>query len=276
MRGMLLLVAGARGPAPTDLLDDSRDPAFQEARRQLLQRSVYLVSVAAIMVGILTFIMVKIVPAFEAIFDDFGMQLPPITTTLIALSNSFDFSRGPAVAAILALNVAGILLLGLAAAICYLCDVPVLQPLTDRLAFSRIRAHLLRLLSLAIEHGKPIDQAIEQLCGGWGEYPSALARRRLTRAHAIMHQGASWQDALAQTKLLSARDASLLASAQLAGNLPWAMRMLADRKLRTSAFRWTVVQQMLFTLLILLIGALVLWICVALIYPLARMVLDLA
>jgi type IV pilus assembly protein PilC len=38
-------------------------------------------------VGILTFIMLKIVPQFKKIFDDFGSELPPMTQVLIDLSN---------------------------------------------------------------------------------------------------------------------------------------------------------------------------------------------
>jgi len=38
-------------------------------------------------VGILTFIMLKIVPQFKKIFDDFGSELPPMTQLLIDISN---------------------------------------------------------------------------------------------------------------------------------------------------------------------------------------------
>jgi type IV pilus assembly protein PilC len=38
-------------------------------------------------VGILAFIMIKIVPQFKKIFDDFGSELPPMTQLLIDISN---------------------------------------------------------------------------------------------------------------------------------------------------------------------------------------------
>ena len=39
--------------------------------------------------GILTFIMIKIVPSFEKIFKDFGTNLPPVTLALMGASHWF-------------------------------------------------------------------------------------------------------------------------------------------------------------------------------------------
>ncbi len=56
---------------------------FQE-RAESLKRKVkgamiYPIVVVTVAVGILTFIMIKIVPEFEKIFDDFDLELPPMT-----------------------------------------------------------------------------------------------------------------------------------------------------------------------------------------------------
>jgi type IV pilus assembly protein PilC len=47
---------------------------------------IYPVVVVTVAVGILTFIMIKIVPSFQAIFDDFELDLPAMTVYLIAFS----------------------------------------------------------------------------------------------------------------------------------------------------------------------------------------------
>jgi type IV pilus assembly protein PilC len=56
-------------------------------KRKVKGAMVYPVVVVSVAVGILTFIMIKIVPQFKKIFDDFGTTLPPMTETLINVSN---------------------------------------------------------------------------------------------------------------------------------------------------------------------------------------------
>jgi len=57
-------------------------------KRKVKGAMVYPVVVVSVAVGILTFIMIKIVPQFKKIFDDFGTTLPPMTETLINISNA--------------------------------------------------------------------------------------------------------------------------------------------------------------------------------------------
>jgi len=83
-----MIKAGEAGGALEVILQ--RLAEFQE-RAQSLKRKVkgalvYPVFVVVFAVGILVFIMLKIVPQFKKIFDDFGTQLPAITQTLITMS----------------------------------------------------------------------------------------------------------------------------------------------------------------------------------------------
>ena len=57
-------------------------------KRKVKGAMVYPIVVVSVAVGILTFIMIKIVPQFKKIFDDFGTTLPPMTETLINISNA--------------------------------------------------------------------------------------------------------------------------------------------------------------------------------------------
>jgi type IV pilus assembly protein PilC len=59
----------------------------QSLKRKVKGAMVYPVVVVSVAVGILTFIMMKIVPQFKKIFDDFGSTLPPMTQILIDISN---------------------------------------------------------------------------------------------------------------------------------------------------------------------------------------------
>jgi type IV pilus assembly protein PilC len=84
-----MIKAGEAGGALEVIL--KRLAEFQE-RSQALKRKVkgalvYPVTVVTFAVGILTFIMLKIVPAFEKIFKDFEATLPAMTQMLISASN---------------------------------------------------------------------------------------------------------------------------------------------------------------------------------------------
>jgi len=59
----------------------------QSLKRKVKGAMVYPIVVVSVAVGILTFIMMKIVPQFKKIFDDFGSTLPPMTQLLIDISN---------------------------------------------------------------------------------------------------------------------------------------------------------------------------------------------
>jgi len=59
----------------------------ESLKRKVKGALVYPVVVVCVAVGILTFIMLKIVPQFKKIFDDFGSTLPDMTQILINISN---------------------------------------------------------------------------------------------------------------------------------------------------------------------------------------------
>ena len=83
-----MIKAGEAGGALELILQRLAD--FQE-RAESLKRKVkgamiYPIVVVTVAVGILTFIMIKIVPAFREIFKEFGLDLPPMTELLVAIS----------------------------------------------------------------------------------------------------------------------------------------------------------------------------------------------
>ncbi len=59
----------------------------QALKRKVKGALVYPIVVVMVAVGILAFIMIKIVPQFKKIFDDFDSELPAMTQTLIDISN---------------------------------------------------------------------------------------------------------------------------------------------------------------------------------------------
>ena len=84
-----MIKAGEAGGALEIIL--RRLAEFQEKSQSLKRKvkgaMVYPVVVVLVAVGILVFIMIKIVPAFIKIFDDFDATLPAMTVMLINISN---------------------------------------------------------------------------------------------------------------------------------------------------------------------------------------------
>ncbi|MFC1597265.1 type II secretion system F family protein [Planctomycetota bacterium] len=83
-----MIKAGEAGGALETILQ--RLAEFQERsqslRRKIKGALVYPIVVVLFAVAILVFIMLRIVPEFQKIFEEFGVDLPPITQVLIAVS----------------------------------------------------------------------------------------------------------------------------------------------------------------------------------------------
>ena len=85
-----MIKAGEAGGALELILQRLAD--FKEKaealKRKVKGAMIYPVIVVMVAVGILTFIMIKIVPTFRQIFEDFDTPLPPPTQLLISISNN--------------------------------------------------------------------------------------------------------------------------------------------------------------------------------------------
>src|SRR5262249_29495789 len=69
-------------------LADFKEKA-QSLKRKITGAMVYPVVVIMVAIGILTFIMIAIIPKFEKIFKEFNMKLPDLTQALIDTSRWF-------------------------------------------------------------------------------------------------------------------------------------------------------------------------------------------
>jgi len=240
-----------------------------DTTRQLYQRITYLGTVLFVMMSILTFVMIKIVPSFVLIFEDFDLQLPRATILLISVSEGFV---GSAISAVFLLGFFLAMFFCFAVVLFYLCDMPVLSPISDRLFFTKHRAFVLRLLAIAAERGQPFSQAIQQLAEQRPWYPSSYVRRRLARVNREIALGNDWKVALNHNSFIKTADFPMLETAQNVGNLPWVLRTLASQKLRTMIFRWTAFEQIAFPCTVILIGLLVMWVSVALFIPIVELI----
>ena len=83
-----MIKAGEAGGALEVILQRLADfkERAESLKRKVKGAMIYPIVVVSVAVGILTFIMIKIVPSFQKIFEDFGLTLPDMTIALIAVS----------------------------------------------------------------------------------------------------------------------------------------------------------------------------------------------
>src|SRR5437879_8049991 len=86
-----MVKAGEAGGALETIMQRLADfkEKSQSLKRRIIGAMVYPIAVISVAIGILTFIMIYIIPKFEKIFKDFNMQLPIMTTVLMATSQWF-------------------------------------------------------------------------------------------------------------------------------------------------------------------------------------------
>jgi type IV pilus assembly protein PilC len=233
--------------------------------RACVDRMSYLTFVLLMMVVVLSFIMIKIVPEFEKIFQEFDLELPAVSIAAVRFSGVYiQFLAVPLGVGLLVL-VLGAVTVGL----CYLCDLPVLRPWSDLLFRGRATAHVLRILAVATEQRQPLSQALHNVAR---VFPSMPIRERLRRAAATVEGGADWRDALRNGRLITPAEQALLAIAERAGNVPWALRQIARRREQRALYRLATALQILYPAAILFLGAFVGFYVVALFVPLVKLI----
>ncbi|MCC6125247.1 MAG: type II secretion system F family protein [Pirellulales bacterium] len=224
----------------------------------------YIVAMIVFGASILTFLMVKIIPSFEKIFKDFSAALPPVTLALIGISRwlvNYWFLFFPFYILFLFLL--------------FHCLLKYLDiswydlPGTGWLMRRKHAAEIMDCLAMDVENRRTIDAGLHTLVRC---YPTGAIRVKLNRVLADVQAGAPWHESLRARGLISPADAAVLQAAERAGNLPWAMREMADGNRRRLAYRLDVLVQTLFPPVVLCFGAMVLFVVVALFMPLITLI----
>ncbi len=217
-------------------------------RATVTNRLLYLAAVLVGFSGINGFMMYWVLPKFRAIFDDFGITLPNLTQMAMEVSSN-------PIIALLAVLIAlplpvGIFVHVLSAFGFFPGGVPVLNWFVR----GRHKAAVLRALAVTVDAQKPIVSGLDQMAR---YHPVRSTTRKLRRAIVRVEQGEDWTEALRGVGLIGGNDAALLASAQSAGNLSWALRTLADSQERRLGYHLELLSQALLPVIIVMIGALV-------------------
>jgi general secretion pathway protein F len=212
----------------------------------------------------LIFIMLKIVPIFARMFDEFGLILPAPTVLLIDISNQ-AIRVWPLI--VLLCMLMGIPLI--AGALQYMGWLPRNVPLIWRLSKRVDSAVLMRSLAVAVRQQQSLSETLRVLSQ---LYPTRAICTRLKRAMASIDQGADWCESLRANGLIKSADAAVLRSAQRVGNLAWALDEMADSNLRRLAYRMRAWLNLLFPATLLLFGLCVMLIAAGVMLPLIELI----
>lgn len=266
-RALAMIEAGARsGNLVAALEETTRQPASRPVFLKVAAACWYFSSLTLMGSGVFTFVMIKIVPTYIKIFDDFDAELPALTLALISATHWFVYF-GWLILLLLLLGMACYGVLRLVGIVGWL--PPPLAVVSRRLE----SAVVLRSLAAAAETKQSLLPALSALAE---HYPVSSVRHLLRRALNELTQGRPWQQAFLSQGLLRRADAVLLNSAERVGNLPWALREVADSLERCVANRMLAWLEVLVPAMILVAGAVVMFIVVGLFLPLIRLIEGLA
>lgn len=257
---------GTLGPSLQRAVKQSN--AFDSVLGSLLAKFFYLSCIISVMLAIVTFMMIRIVPIFTEMFEEFELRLPAATVMLISVSRfivNYWFLLFP----VIALCVMGVVL-GL---LIYM-GVPLQSlPVVRRFADPIDSATVLGSLALSVEHRQPITDNLMLLSVFTR---SGQSREKLEDVVVNIESGMHWCDALQESRLITKAQQSVLRSAERAGNLGWALSEMADSTLRRAASRAHAVLGFVFPTCLIGFGMCVLFVAVGMLAPLFSLIGALA
>lgn len=230
---------------------------------RLRQTTFYTAITVTIFILLLTFLMIKIVPSFQAIFDDFELDLPRPMILLIRISN-FSVNYWWMIALLLF-------------AIVWLFRSETSRRFFRRALSSRLirpiaelrSADLLDMLSITVQTGRPLSGALSTLAR---HHFDSFVRQKLLFVRNEVEQGAEVWNSMATARLITPAEAKALESSTSVETRSWTMEKLARLKRSRVSQQIDTCASLLQPLITLLLAATVLFIAVACLTPLIELV----
>ncbi len=222
-----MVKAGEAGGALEVILQRLADfkEKSQTLKRKIIGAMVYPAVVIMVAVGILTFIMVAIIPKFKKIFDDFQMKLPWATETLIQTSMWFaDYWW------VLPLFPMGFFLLikliRLSKSGAYAVDRCKLWiPLVGKILEKSIVARTMRTLGTLVASGVPILEALSIVRETSN---NVVFERCFTRVMESIREGDTIAEPLKQSRLVDDMVVNMIEVGEETGDLDTMLFKVAD------------------------------------------------
>jgi type IV pilus assembly protein PilC len=249
----------------------------QRLKRKIRGALVYPIVVIIVAVGILTFIMVFIIPKFEEIFTDFGVELPALTQWLINTSrwmagNQPDQAIPGAVFVVAAFPAAWIFFKlirkagpGKAATDTIFLWMPIFGKLIRKTTIARFT----RTLGTLISAGVPILEAVTITSQTAGNY---VFEKALMKVHDSIREGESFADPLRESKTCDAIVVNMIDVGEETGELDAMLMKIADNYDEEVDVAVAALVSLLEPLMVVVIGLIVGTIVVAMFLPMVAMI----
>ena len=236
---------------------------------QTTVKILYLLFLIMWLMGLGAYLSLRILPEFQKILEDFGMDMPPATQALVNFSEVFaQFLYLPAGGLFLLAN-----LFFWFTILRYIGVIRWDPPGVDWLLRRLDAAAILDSLALTVERDRSLKATVASLALS---YPKAFIRSRLRKVIIDLFNGVNWCDSLLRRGLIGKPDAAVLNSAQRVGNLPWALREMADSNRRRMTYRLQSVLQVLYPMVIAGFGIVVMLVVIAYFMPLIALIVNCA
>ena len=249
-----------------DVAQDERN--FTAILTNTLIRIVYLCTIVLWMFWVMTFFLIKIIPEFRKVFQEFDSQLPDLTNVVVGISDWFVnywFLISPLVMVFAALAIIFMVLQ---------TNVVIFRPIGFRRIFrSTDTAKFLRLFSVGVRHRFPIPTILEMY--RW-TVPSEYLRQKGWKVQNAIEKGRDWIDAVRREGFVNGPEASLLQSAQRTGNTAAVLEQLAQSKERSQIRKDDLFSKLVFIPLVFLLGAVIGTFVIAMFLPLIKLITDLS
>ena len=229
----------------------------------------YILFIPLIGFNILFFIMWWIIPKFKKIFEDFGTELPSLTKTLIACSDFIvDFFYViPCFMLLTLMLVTGYYFFRVHFKLWDLSRIPIFRWWLKKNSLPGV----LRVLSSSTAGEQPLSQPFRVLAG---EHPRIAIRRAAAQVALGVEAGKNAWELMQYEGLLNRKQTALLASAERAGNLRWALNELAESLENRQAFRLITAFSFVEPAIVLFVGAITGFVVIALFFPLVKLISD--
>ncbi len=239
----------------------------RESTNQVLQAVTYGLGLTLAVGLILTFLMVFVSPTYQAMFTEFGLKLPTLLRNLSWWASSVA-RHLPLIA------MAGGLL---TAVLWYFRPHRWLRNwVSSRIGKSTVQlrvSQLLRMLASSLEAGRPLPGALSTLAR---YHFDRNVQIKLLFARNEVEQGSSTWRSLAKTNLLSNQEAEAIEQASTDSLRAWMIRQLASEKEERVQLHRAFLAMLVHPAIILFLGCIVLWVCVAYFTVLITMITSLS
>jgi type IV pilus assembly protein PilC len=196
-------------------------------KKKVIGAMIYPSVVISIAIGIVSMIMIFVIPKFEKIFKDFGTQLPQITQILLRISRWFANEYGWAYllltpVALMIINK----LVRLSEGGKYVTDAMKLKiPILGTIVAKSSIARFTRTLGTLISAGVPILDAINITKETSG---NEVYARALQKVHDAIREGETMADPLRATKVCDAIVVNMIDVGEETGDLDKMLMKVAD------------------------------------------------